>query len=77
MPTGKRSQIGLRDLVKTGLLKPGDKLVQRQRNGTIGATARITKDGDLVIGTRHFTTPSGAASLVLDGAAVNGWEFWR
>ncbi len=67
--------VTLRDLVASGHLAVGAKLIAR--DGEYGGyTATVTADGTLEMGGKSYVSPSGAARDVL-GRAVNGWTFWR
>jgi hypothetical protein len=74
--TRKAYGVGVADLVRVGLIRPGDTLVGQHRDTTYEATvledARIqTSRGGA------FDTPSRAAMDALDRGSWNGWTFWR
>ena len=68
----------LRDLLKTGLLHSGDKLIWKRRVSGSTHSAEITASGEIVLqdGTKH-RTPSGAAKHLNGGKSVDGWLVWR
>lgn len=65
--------IGLPELMKAGLLKPGAKLIST--NGSWPATAVLTPEAAVEYAGNRYPTPSGAAAAVKNGSA-NGWDFW-
>ena len=69
------TSVTIRDLMKAGLLQPGDVLVgARQANREFRAT--ITDDGHIECKGSLYVTPSGAGRAA-KGRGVNGWAFWR
>lgn len=62
------------DLVATGLLRPGERLIFDQRGRT--AEAQVNPAGEIVLGGVTYSSPSGAAKAVLGGRAANGWNAW-
>lgn len=68
----------LRDLLKSGLLQSGDKLVWKRRVSGSTHFAEITALGEIVLedGTKH-RTPSGAAKHLNGGKSVDGWLVWK
>lgn len=65
--------IGLAELVGTGLLTAGDKLVST--NGSWPASAVLNDAAEIEYAGTRYPTPSGAAAAVKNGPA-NGWDFW-
>ena len=65
--------VELSDLIKAGLLTPGDKLVSM--NSSWPANAEISSAGSILCEGQEFEKPSAAAGHVKGGAA-NGWDFW-
>jgi len=72
-----RSHYGvtLSQLTSAGSLKPGTRLVFNQRGEE--AEAVINASGEIVLDGVAYKRPSGAASKVLGGRPINGWEAWR
>jgi hypothetical protein len=68
-----RSPISLSDLVRAGLLRPGQRL--SFRSGT--QTADVTSEGKLTFDGRDFHSPSTAARAAAGGTSLNGWLAWR
>lgn len=66
----------LKDLIESGKLKVGQKLVWNRRNGFF--ECYVTEDGKLKFpdGT-EFKTPSGAAKYVNGGKNIDGWIVWK
>ena len=72
---GQQSQrVGLRDLVASGLIPAGAKVVSRSRKWP--AEGRVLSDGRIEIDNDIFDYPSGAARSAVGGGNVNGWRFW-
>lgn len=63
------------DLISSGMLESGQVLVPT-RTGFEDKHATITSDGSIVVDGTSYTTPSGAARVLMHGKAVNGWGFW-
>ncbi|PXW31282.1 UNVERIFIED_CONTAM: uncharacterized protein DUF1524 [Williamsia faeni] len=63
-------------LLRSGFLKPGDRLYHHQtRIGkTVGAT--VESDGTINAGGNRFTAPSTALGFLV-GHSINGWTGWR
>ena len=70
--------MNLRDLLKAGLLQPGEELVWSRRVMKTAHTAVISKDGLLTTtdGVSH-KTPSGAAKHLNGNKPVDGWIAWK
>lgn len=64
------------DLIRSGVLKSGDKLVIRRRSAP-PIEAILEPDGTIKVGSTSFATPSGAAKQALDVGSVDGWLRWR
>jgi hypothetical protein len=67
-----RSPVSVSDLVKAGLLQPGQSRNFRKRSD---CTAAVTNHGTLLFNGREFTSPSTAA-LAACGTTTNGWLAW-
>lgn len=64
------------DLMRVGLLKPGDRVYHEQPRKGTSFSAKITRAGQFLTGGRHYASPSAAMSD-LSGAKRNGWRDWR
>ena len=73
IPTGP-----LADLMKAGLLKPGEKLAFHQRRAKRTGRARVLSSGQIAVDSHRetFWSPSKAAQAVT-GNVINGWTLWR
>lgn len=70
-PVTEPISVSLRDLVAAGLLAPGTELRARHGDGV----ATVLPNGQLRVGDKTYTSPSGAG-YALVGGGVNGWWFW-
>lgn len=68
-----RSDITVRDLVDSGLLRPGQELVLGVRGR---ATATVTKQGTILYQGVEYQSPTMAANAA-SGTNLNGWKAWR
>ena len=70
--------MNIRDLLKAGLLQPGEELVWSRRVMKTVHTAVVSKDGLLTTtdGISH-KTPSGAAKHLNGNKPVDGWIAWK
>ena len=70
--------MNIRDLLKVGLLQPGEELVWSRRVMKTVHTAVVNKDGLLTTtdGVSH-KTPSGAAKHLNSNKPVDGWIAWK
>lgn len=70
--------MNIRDLLKVGLLQPGEELVWSRRVMKTVHTAVVSKDGLLTTtdGISH-KTPSGAAKHLNGNKPVDGWIAWK
>lgn len=66
--------VKFKELVDSGLILPGDRLVST--NSTWPATATVTEDGLILVNGREFSAPSSAGMAVTGNKAVDGWNFW-
>lgn len=68
----------LAELLRAGLLKPGDRLRMYQPRARRSAYATVQADGTLQLEDQPgtFTSPSTAASTVT-GTQINGWTLWQ
>lgn len=66
--------VGMPELIQAGLVTPGAKLVSV--NTSWPGSAEVTSEGAILCGGAEYQTPSGAASSIKGGGAVNGWDFW-
>lgn len=66
--------VEVKDLVATGLLRPGTKLTPRPGSWT-SREALVRDDGMLEVDGQRFGSPSGAGRHV-KGSVTNGWTFW-
>ena len=74
-PSSRR--ITFRDLVSSGLLRPGSQLIYEMPRRGERFLADVTKEGKIRLSDgSEFETPSGAATGAC-GAIVNGWRAWR
>ncbi len=70
-----RSDISLADLLRLGLLRPGQDLRMGRRTGApIHAT--VTGQGTILLGGTEFRSPSLAANAIR-GTNSNGWKTWQ
>ncbi|MCG6494858.1 CBS domain-containing protein [Kitasatospora sp. A2-31] len=82
-PAGRASyllagrRVGIADLVRVGLLRPGDQLTfERPRVGETHS-AQITDDAQLkLIDGQLFKSPSTAAIAAVGGGSFDGWHAW-
>lgn len=72
----KRKRVSFADLVRDGVLRPGEQLVIHHRSGK-QSVATVTKAGALRVGRQEFSSPSRAASATLGGTEINGWVMWK
>lgn len=63
------------DLVSSGLLQAGHALFLSQAGRE--AEGSVTADGEIIVRGVSYKSPSGAAKIVLDGQASNGWATWK
>jgi len=68
--------VSLADLLKRGVLLPGENLLLRHRSAphTEGV---LQEDGSIKIGSQKYATPSAAARHSRRHGAVDGWLRWR
>jgi len=64
------------DLVKSGTLKPGERLEARRRSAPAIA-ASVSETGLIKVGRKEFRTPTEAAKAALNRTSVDGWLTWR
>lgn len=69
-----RSPVAVQDLVRTGLLAPGQELRFMHRGRSVLAV--VSASGTLLIDTDEYRSPSTAATAV-SGTSTNGWRAWR
>lgn len=62
------------DLLSTGLLTPGTRLVSTYASASADAT--VNADGTITWDGHSYATPSAAGCAVREGRATNGWAFW-
>ncbi len=66
----------LKDLIKGGRLKVGQKLVWKRRDGvricSVSSNGTLLSEDGL-----EFKTPSGAAKYFNGGKNVDGWLVWK
>lgn len=67
--------VTLADLVSSGLLQAGHALFLNQAGKD--AEGSVTADGEIIVRGVSYKSPSGAAKIVLDGQASNGWMSWK
>ncbi len=67
-----RSSVAISDLVKAGLLRPGQRLVFRKN----GPGAEVTATGAIKFGGTEYSSPSTAAKAAAGGTSTNGWVAW-
>ncbi len=67
-----RSPVSLSDLLRAGLLHPGDE-IRLRRGDTSKAT--VTERSTILLGETEYTSPSTAAKAAT-GTATNGWLAW-
>ncbi|MEA3549259.1 GmrSD restriction endonuclease domain-containing protein [Pseudarthrobacter sp. C1] len=65
--------VSVADLIKAGLLTPGQEIYTRGTEASESAT--ILANGSILVLGVPFETPSGAAKRIT-GRATNGWTFW-
>lgn len=63
------------DLVSSGMLQAGHALFLSQAGRE--AEGSVTADGEIIVRGVSYKSPSGAAKIVLDGQASNGWATWK
>ena len=68
-----RSPVTISDLLRDGLLKPGQEL---RYHGRDDIKARVTSRGTLTFAGVEYTSPSAAATAA-QGTSENGWTAWR
>lgn len=68
--------VSLADLVRTGVLRDGERVVIRRRSAP-PIEGTVKADGTVKVGRESFSTPSGAAKHALDVGSVDGWLRWR
>jgi hypothetical protein len=75
--TRKDLDVQLLDLIRAGLLIPGDILQGRRPGSTVSSTALVLNNGwlELENGEQFSTVSKAAMSLGLSGV-INGWTFW-
>ena len=68
----------LAPLLRTGLLKSGDRLYFQQPRADRAAFATVRADGSLTVDgmPQRYRSPSQAASAVT-GSVINGWTLWH
>jgi hypothetical protein len=73
-----RTRVTVADLIAAELVSAGDRVVfERPRVGE-RYEAQITAEGEFDLGDgRTAGSPSGAARILLDGRAYDGWNAWR
>lgn len=66
------------DLLKAGVLRPGDELVWKRRVAKTSHIAVVEKDGTLTTadGVSH-KSPSGAAKHLNKNKPIDGWLAWK
>lgn len=72
--TPMRYTTTLADLLTSGLLAPGTRLVSTY--ASYAADAVVNADGSITWDGQTFATPSAAGCAVRAGKATNGWSFW-
>lgn len=75
--TRSSSNVRILDLIRAGLLAPGDVLQGKKPGTTLSASALVLQNGWLELeNAQQYEAPSPAAmSLGLPGV-INGWDFW-
>jgi predicted type IV restriction endonuclease len=68
------ARIPLKALIDRGLLPPNAVLEFRWRKQTYTGQVR---NGAIEVDGRAFPTPSAAGAFIRQGAATNGWKWWR
>lgn len=68
----------LNDLLKAGVLRPGDELIWKRRVAKTSHIAVVEKDGTLTTadGISH-KSPSGAAKHLNKNKPIDGWLAWK
>lgn len=66
--------VSLGDLINSGLVRPGDRLVSV--SSTWPATAVVNAGGTIVFNGQSYPSMSAAAQAARDGGVANGWDFW-
>lgn len=70
--------MNLRDLLKAGLLQPGEELVWNRRTIKTTHSAIVGSDGTLTTADgKSHKTPSGAAKHLNGNKPVDGWLAWK
>lgn len=69
-----RRATAIAELIDAGLL-PEDATIECTVRG-VTHTARL-REGQIELAGSRYATPSAAASALLNGTAVNGWNVWR
>ncbi|WP_349931287.1 GIY-YIG nuclease family protein [Glutamicibacter mishrai] len=72
---GTNKAVTVADLVSSGLLQAGHSLFLSQAGKD--AEGSVTADGEIIVRGVSYKSPSGAAKIVLDGQASNGWMTWK
>ena len=67
-----------KDLIKSGLLQPGQELIWNRRVAKQVHLATVNQDGSITTadGVKH-KTPSGAAKHLNGNKPVDGWLAWK
>ena len=75
--TRNSNTVRLIDLIRAGILAPGDVLQGKKPGSTVNASALVLQNGWLELeNAQQYEAPSTAAmSLGLPGV-INGWQFW-
>lgn len=68
-----RSPVSLADLIRKGLLHPGQELSFRRSSDTKG---QVTSAGTISFQGRGYSSPSTAARAAAGGTSTNGWTAW-
>ncbi|MGQ0826308.1 MAG: hypothetical protein ACT4OX_14965 [Actinomycetota bacterium] len=68
-----RSPVSLVDLLREGLLHPGQELSFRRGSGTKGY---VTAEGTIRFEGCEYASPSTAARAAAGGTSTNGWTAW-
>jgi hypothetical protein len=69
------SRVTVADLVRSGLLAPGQDLFARVI-AKRGETCQISEDGGIYLGEERFETLSAAAKALMGSQSEPGWWFW-
>ena len=67
-----RSAVSIADLIRAGLLQPGQSLSFRRSN----VTAVVSGSGTLILEGVEYGSPSTAAKVAGGGSSTNGWIAW-